>query len=233
MLKEFTKQTIGVGVAGTGFIGPAHVEGLRRNGIQVLGLAEETEEKAHQKAAELGIPRCFSSLEEMLADPDIDIVHLATPNHLHFPQAKAALLAGKHVICEKPLALNTKESAELVQLAADKKLVNAVNFNIRMYPLAQQARSMVRSGELGDVFILQGSYLQDWLLLPTDCNWRLEPDKGGTLRAVGDIGSHWLDLMTFVTGLRVEEVYADFKTFHKTRKKPAKPVETFTGKLLQ
>lgn len=233
MIKEFTKQTIGVGVAGTGFIGPAHVEGLRRNGIQVLGLAEETEEKARQKAAELGIPRCFPSLEGMLADPDIDIVHLATPNHLHFPQARAALLAGKHVICEKPLALNTKESAELVQLAADKKLVNVVNFNIRMYPLAQQARSMVRSGELGDVFILQGSYLQDWLLFPTDWNWRLEPGLGGTLRAVGDIGSHWLDLLTFITGLRVEEVYADFKTFHPTRKKPAKPLETYTGKMLQ
>jgi len=101
-----------------------------------------------------------------------------------------------------------------------------------MYPLAQQARSMVRSGELGDLFILQGSYLQDWLLLPTDWNWRLEPQYGGTLRAVGDIGSHWLDLLTFITGLHVEEVYADFKTFHPIRKKPAKPVETYTGKIL-
>ena len=168
----------------------------------------------------------------MLADPDIDVVHLATPNYLHHPHAKAALLAGKHVVCEKPLAMNTAESAELVKLAAEKKLVNAVNFNIRMYPLAQQARSMVQSGELGDLFILQGSYLQDWLLFPTDWNWRLEPDLGGTLRAVGDIGSHWLDLLTFITGLHVEEVYADFKTFHPIRKKPAKPLETFTGKIL-
>ena len=233
MAKILSKQTVGVGVAGTGFIGPAHVEGLRRNGIQVLGLAEENSEKARQKAGELGIPRAFGSLQEMLADPDIDVVHLATPNHLHFPHAKAALLAGKHVICEKPLALNTRESAELVQLAAERKLVNAVNFNIRMYPLAQQARSMVQGGELGDVFILQGSYLQDWLLYPTDWNWRLEPGLGGTLRAVGDIGSHWLDLLTFITGLRVDEVYADFKTFHPVRKKPAKPLETFTGKMLQ
>ena len=169
----------------------------------------------------------------MLADPEIDIVHLATPNLLHYPHAKAALLAGKHVVCEKPLAMSAAQSAELVKLAAERKLVNAVNFNIRMYPMVQQARSLVQSGEIGDLFILQGSYLQDWLLFPTDWNWRLEPDLGGTLRAVGDIGSHWLDLMTFITGLRVEEVYADFKTFHKTRKKPAKPVETFTGKLLQ
>jgi predicted dehydrogenase len=232
MTKDLTKQTIGVGVAGTGFIGPAHVEGLRRNGIHVLGLAEATPELAEQKAAQLGIPRFYGSLEAMLADADIDVVHLATPNHLHHPHAKAALLAGKHVICEKPLAMNAVESAELVELAAQKKLVNAINFNIRMYPLAQQARSMVQSGALGDIFILHGSYLQDWLLFPTDWNWRLEPGLGGTLRAVGDIGSHWLDLLTFITGLRVEKVYADFKTFHPIRKKPGKPLETFTGKIL-
>lgn len=233
MTKVLTRQTVGVGVAGTGFIGPAHVEGLRRLGIHVLGIAEETEEKARQKAAELGIPRSYATLDEMLADPAIEVVHLATPNHLHFSHAKAALLAGKHVICEKPLALNSKESAELVKIAAEKKLVNAVNFNIRMYPLAQQARSMVQSGELGDLFILQGSYLQDWLLFPTDWNWRLEPGLGGTLRAVGDIGSHWLDLLTFITGLRVEEVHGDFKTFLPVRKKPSRPLETYTGKLLQ
>jgi len=232
MTEQFTKQSIGVGVAGTGFIGPAHIEALRRNGIRVLGLAENTKEKAEEKAAELGIPQIYGSIDEMLADSDIHVVHLATPNHLHHPHAKAALLAGKHVVCEKPLAMSTAESAELVELAAEKKLVNAVNFNIRMYPLAQQARSMVQNGELGDLFILQGSYLQDWLLFPTDWNWRLEPDLGGTLRAVGDIGSHWLDLLTFITGLHVEEVYADFKTFHPIRKKPAKPVETYTGKIL-
>jgi len=232
MTKKLTKQSIGVGVAGTGFIGPAHIEALRRNGIRVLGLAENTREKAEEKAAELNIPRPYGSLEEMLADSEIDVVHLATPNYLHYPHAKAALMAGKHVICEKPLAITSAESAELVKLAQEKYLVNAVNFNIRMYPLSQQARSMVQSGEIGDLFILQGSYLQDWLLYPTDWNWRLEPDLGGTLRAVGDIGSHWLDLLTFITGLHVEEVYADFKTFHPIRKKPAKPLETFTGKML-
>lgn len=232
MTKQLTKQTIGAGVAGTGFIGPAHIEGLRRNGIQVLGLAEITKAKAEQKATELGIPRLYGSLDDMLADPDIDVVHLATPNYLHHSHAKAALLAGKHVVCEKPLAMNATESAELVELAAERRLVNSVNFNIRMYPLVQQARSVVQNGELGDLFILQGSYLQDWLLFPTDWNWRLEPSLGGTLRAVGDIGSHWFDLLTFITGLRVEEVYADFKTFHPIRKKPAKPLETFTGKIL-
>lgn len=232
MSKQLTKQTIGVGVAGTGFIGPAHIEGLRRNGIRVLGLVGSTGEKAGQKAAELGIARAYDSLDEMLSDVEIDVVHLATPNHLHHPHAKTALLAGKHVVCEKPLAMTSKESAELVQLAAERNLANAVNFNIRMYPLVHQARSMVQSGEIGELFILQGSYLQDWLLFPTDWNWRLEPDLGGTLRAVGDIGSHWLDLLTFITGLQVEEVYADFKTFHPVHKKPANPLETFTRKIL-
>jgi len=231
MKKNINKQTIGVGVVGTGFIGPAHVEGIRRNGIQVIGLAENTPENARLKAAELGIPRVYDSYEAMLADTDIDIVHLATPNLLHHPMAKAALIAGKHVVCEKPLAMTAMQSAELVQLAAEKRLVNVVNFNIRMYPMVQQARSLVQSGEIGDLFILQGSYLQDWLLLPTDWNWRLEPQFSGEMRAVADIGSHWLDLTTFITGLQIEAVCADFATFLKTRRKPAQPVETFTGKL--
>ncbi len=230
---RLTKQSIGVGVAGTGFIGPAHIEGLRRNGIQVLGLAEETEEKAQQKAAELGIPRCFGSLDEMLADPAIDVVHLATPNHLHYPHAKAASARRQACGLRKTPGDDICTIRRIGAACGRRKLVNAVNFNIRMYPLAQQARSMVQSGEMGDLFILHGSYLQDWLLFPTDWNWRLEPDLGGTLRAVGDIGSHWLDLLTFITGLQVEEVYADFKTFHPIRKKPAKPLETFTGKMLQ
>ncbi|MGB9640776.1 MAG: Gfo/Idh/MocA family protein, partial [Anaerolineales bacterium] len=233
MKKQLTKSNIGVGIAGTGFIGPAHVEALRRLGIQVLGLAEIDDETAQKKAAELGIPKAYGSIEALLADPDIDIVHLATPNVLHYPYAKAVLQAGKHVVCEKPLAMNAQESAELVRLAAETHKVNVVNFNIRMYPMVQQARAMVRNGEIGNLFIIQGSYLQDWLLFPTDWNWRLEPSAGGSLRAVGDIGSHWLDLMTFISGLKVKEVFADFKTFYPIRKKPARPLETFTGKILQ
>jgi len=226
------ERPLGVGIAGTGFIGPAHLEALRRNNVNVIGLAESSADIAEEKANQLGLAKGYPSYEAMLDDPAIDVVHLATPNYLHHPHAKAALLAGKHVICEKPLAMNTQQSAELVKLAKESGKVNAVNFNIRFYPLAQQARHMVRSGELGDLFILQGSYLQDWLLFPTDWNWRLEPDLGGTLRAVGDIGSHWLDLLTFITGLKVKEVYADFKTFHPLRKKPTRPLETYTGKIL-
>ncbi len=224
---------INVGIAGTGFIGPAHLEALRRNNIKVLGLAEETPELSRQKAAELGIEKAYINFEEMLADPTITAVHLATPNFLHFSQAQAALMAGKHVICEKPLAMNSRESAQLVKLASENNLVNAINFNLRFYPIAHHARSLVQAGELGNIFSVHGSYLQDWLLLETDWNWRLEPGLGGTLRAVADIGSHWLDLITFITSLRVSEVMADFKTFIPIRKKPSKPIETYTGKMLQ
>jgi predicted dehydrogenase len=227
------EKEILVGLVGTGFIGPAHLEALRRINVKVIGLAESSAELAQKKAGELGIEHGYASFDEMIADPRINCVHLATPNLLHFPHAKAALLAGKHVVCEKPLAMNSQESAELVRLAAEKKLVNAINFNLRFYPMVQQSRSMVKSGELGSLYILQGSYLQDWLLYPSDWNWRLEPHLGGTLRAVADIGSHWLDLLTFITDLRVKEVFADLKTFLPVRKRPAKAVETFSGKMLQ
>lgn len=226
------RKPIKVGIAGAGFIGPAHIEALRRINIPVIGLVASTPEKSRQKAATLGIPKAYASFEEMIADPEITAVHLATPNYLHYQQAKAALLAGKHVICDKPLTMNSRESAELVTLAREKGLVNAVCFNLRFYPLLHHARSLIQQSALGDLFILQGSYLQDWLLYPTDWNWRLEPELGGTLRAVADIGSHWLDLMTFLTGLRVKAVLADFKTFIPVRKKPSRPVETYTGKLL-
>lgn len=220
-----------VGVIGAGFIGPAHVEALRRLSIDVVALAGNGAERTAEKARQLHIERSYGSAEELLADPDINVVHIASPNHLHFSQARAALLAGKHVVCEKPLAMDSRQSRELVELAKEKKLVNAVNFNIRYYPISQHARSLVKNGELGNVYIVQGSYLQDWLLLPSDWNWRLEPELGGNMRAVSDIGSHWIDLTTFITGLRVESVLADFQTFLPVRQKSKGSVETFTGKM--
>ncbi len=232
MSSEANHPTIKAAIVGTGFIGPAHLEALRRNNISVSGLVASTEETCKAKARLLGIPHAYPTFEAMLNDPDIDIVHLATPNYLHYQHAKAALQAGKHVLCEKPLAMNSRQSAELVQLAAESQLVNAVNFNLRFYPLMHHARSMLQAGDLGDLFILQGSYLQDWLLLPTDWNWRLEPELGGTLRAVADIGSHWLDLITFITSRQVESVLADFRTFLPVRKKPTTPRDTDSGKLL-
>ena len=225
---------IRVGVIGTGFIGPAHIEALRRLGnIEVAALADINEQTARAKAEMLNVPRFYGDYKEMLADGDIKAVHICTPNNLHYQMSKEALDAGKHVICEKPLAMTAAEAKELVDLAAKKKAVNAVHFNIRYYPLMRQVRLMVSKGEMGDIFAVQGSYLQDWLFYPTDYNWRLEPGMSGKSRAIADIGSHWIDLIEYVSGLKIVEVFADFATFHKTRKKPLKPVETYAGKILK
>lgn len=225
-------QKIKVGVVGTGFIGPAHIEALRRlPNVQVEALCEVTQELAEQKAAQLGIARAYT-FEELLKQDDIQCVHICTPNFLHYAQSKAALLAGKHVVCEKPLAKDLHEAEELVQLAAQTGLVNAVHFNLRYYPLVRHMKVMREKGELGEVYSVIGSYLQDWLFYETDYNWRLEPDKSGDSRAIADIGSHLLDNIEYITGLKVTEVLADFNTVHKIRKKPLKPVETYSGKML-
>lgn len=219
-------------VIGTGFIGPAHVEALRRLGVEVVGIAGSSPARALPKARALNLPKVYETWEEAIADPHVDVVHITTPNHLHYPMAKAAIAAGKHVVCEKPLAMNSRESAELLRLAQEAGIVHAVNYNIRFYPLCQEARARVARGDLGKVYVLRGSYLQDWLFYDTDWNWRLEPELGGSLRAVADIGTHWLDLTSFITGLRVEAVFADFRTFIPVRKKPTKPIDTFAGKEL-
>jgi len=221
-------RDIKAAVVGTGFIGVVHVEALRRLGIEVTGIVGSTAERAAEKAKAAGLPAPYPSFEAMLADPAVEVVHLTTPNRLHFEQARAALAAGKHVVCEKPLGMDSTETAELVRLADESGLVHAVNFNIRFYAQCQEARRRVQAGEIGDVRLITGGYLQDWLLLDTDWNWRLDPAEGGSLRAVGDIGSHWLDLVQFVTGRRVEAVMADLTTFITVRKQPTGPVETFS-----
>jgi predicted dehydrogenase len=219
---------IGAAVIGTGFIGTVHVEALRRIGVQVRGVLGSTAERGAARAEALGVPRAYASLDDLLADPTVECVHVTSPNDLHVSQTKAILAAGRHVICEKPLAMDAASSAELVELAASSGLVNATNFNIRYYPLNQQARETVATGILGDVRLVTGRYFQDWLLLESDWNWRLQPDRGGALRAVGDIGSHWMDLMTYITGQHITEVMADLTTFIATRREPAGPVESFS-----
>jgi predicted dehydrogenase len=211
------------GVVGTGFIGVVHAEALRRLGVEVLGVVGSTPERAAAKA----IAPVYPTYEALLEDERVDVVHLTTPNHLHYPQVKQALAAGKHVVCEKPLAMDSGQSAELVELAEASGLVHCTNFNIRFYPQCQEARARVGAGDVGEVWNVHGSYLQDWLLLPTDWNWRLEPEQGGELRAVGDIGSHWLDLTQFVTGRRVVSLLADLHTAIPVRQRPTGPVETF------
>jgi predicted dehydrogenase len=222
-------HTIGAAVIGTGFIGTVHVEALRRLGVTVHGILGSTPERGAQRAAQLGIPKAYRSLEELLDDPRVEVVHVASPNHLHHPQVRAVLAAGRHVVCEKPLALTSQETGELLALARQSGRVHAVNFNIRFYPLNQQVRALVADGELGTVHLVSGHYLQDWLLLETDWNWRLEPDRGGPLRAVADIGSHWLDLVSFLIGQPVEAVVADLATVVPVRQEPTGPVETFAA----
>lgn len=224
-------MTQGSAVVGTGFIGPVHVEALRRLGRQVVGLLGSSPQKSQAAAAALGVPRGYDSFEQLLADPAVGVVHLASPNRLHFEQCKQALEAGKHVICEKPLAMTAKETAELVALAERSPVVTAVCYNVRFYPLCLEARQRIISGQLGPIHHVTGSYVQDWLLYDTDFNWRVLAEEGGALRAVADIGTHWLDLAQAITGLEVEQVCADLHTFLPVRRRPKGSVETFQSKL--
>src|SRR6267378_6694702 len=222
---------VGAAVVGTGFIGAVHVDALRRLGVQVHGVVGSNSARGNERARAAGLPPAYESMDAMLADERVDVVHITSPNHLHHAHAKAALRAGKHVVCEKPLAMTSAESADLLRLAASSGLVHATNFNIRFYPLCQHLRQLISEGGLGAVRLVSGHYLQDWLLLETDWNWRLDPKLGGSLRAVSDIGSHWLDLTSFLVGSRVASVQADMETFIKVRQQPTGPVETFaTGR---
>lgn len=220
---------IRAGVVGIGFIGVAHVEALRRLGVDVAGVVGSTPERARAKAERTNLPEVFDSVEDLAADDSIDVVHIATPNYAHADQVRLFLEAGKHVVCEKPLALTSAETADLVSRAEKSGLVNAVCFNIRFYPLNHQAMAMVANGDIGEPRLITGSYHQDWLLRETDWNWRLQPEEAGQLRAVADIGSHWLDLSRFVSGSLVEAVMADLHTLVPVRRHPAGPVETFAA----
>ncbi len=222
---------IKAGVIGTGFIGPAHIEALRRvGGVQVVAVASNEKDKADKIADDFFIPKSYSTWEELIDDKEVEVVHNCTPNNLHFEINKAAILAGKHVVSEKPLTITSKESDELIKLAREKKIVNAINFNYRFYPLIQHTKSLFENGEMGDIYLIHGHYLQDWLYYATDYNWRLESETSGKSRAVADIGSHWCDLVQFITGLKIKKVFANLSTIHTKRKRPKQAVETFQSK---
>jgi predicted dehydrogenase len=214
------------GIIGTGFIGPVHIEALRRLGITVTGLCD-LPDRVQALAARHGIPLAFSDYKEMLRLPEIDVVHITVPNRFHCEMALAAIRAGKHCICEKPLAMNTRETGKIIAETARARSVFAVNYNVRFYPAVLQMRHLVRAGELGEIIHINGSYMQDWLFKETDYNWRLLPKEGGKLRAVADIGTHWMDTVSFVLGARIKSVFADLATWHKTRKRPLTEVQTF------
>ena len=218
-----------VAIAGTGFIGPVHLEALRRLGISVVGILGSSPAKSQKARQQLGLEKAYDSFEALIADPTIQAVHLAVPNIYHYDMAKRAMKAGKHVMCEKPLAMTSKESAELVALAWETGLEAGVCYNIRFYPHNLEARQRIEEGSVGNIHTVSGSYVQDWLLYDTDYNWRVRAEQGGELRALADIGTHWIDLVTSITGLEVEAVFADLYTLHNTRKKPVGEVETFSG----
>ncbi len=217
----------GAAIIGLGFVGKAHLEALRRLGIPVRGILGSSPERTREAVRELKIERGYSSLDELTSDSSVTAVHICTPNHLHHDQANAAMEAGKHVMCEKPLAMDTRQSQSLIDLARKQNLVGAVTYNLRYYPLCQEARAIVQRGVIGEPRLIHGSFLQDWLLYPSDWNWRLQPELGGELRAVADIGTHWLDLLTWITGRKIAEVCADLATVVPVRKRPRGRVQTF------
>lgn len=218
------------GIIGGGFIGAQHIEAVRRLGyVEVSAIADSSVDRARLNAQQFNIENAHGNYRDMLADPAIDVIHNCTPNVLHYEINRAALEAGKHVISEKPLAMSSAETASLVEIANSSGLLAAVNFNHRGYPMVQQARAMVAAGTLGKVQLLHGAYLQDWLLYPTDWNWRLDPASGGVSRAVADIGSHWADLLQHVINQRIIRVLADLQTVLPTRKRPSVAAQTFGG----
>jgi predicted dehydrogenase len=217
-------------IFGTGFMGRVHTEAVRRLGnVEVIGVAGSSAEGARKFADQVGIERATDDYRELLADTEVDAVHICTPNSLHYSMAKAAIQAGKHVVCEKPLASTMDQAREMIALATEKRLANCTLYNVRAYPQVQNLRRLCEAGEFGEVLVVQGTYSQDWLLYDTDWNWRIE--EAGS-RTFADIGTHWCDLVEHVTGMRITSVCADLQTFLKTRKKPKRPVETFAGKSL-
>jgi predicted dehydrogenase len=217
-----------MGLVGPGFVGAHHIDAVRRLGfVDVIAVAASSAASARRKADALGVPRAYGSFEDLIADPDIHVVHNTTPNYLHVPVILAALDAGKHVISDKPLATTAADARLLLDAANRAGVVHAVTFNYRGNPLVQQAREMIAGGELGDLHFIHGAYLQDWLLEATDFSWRLEPEKGGESSAVGDIGSHWCDLVQHVSGRRIVEVFAELTTVIDTRLKPSASTEAF------
>lgn len=208
---------LAVGIIGGGFMGRVHTAAARAAGANVVAIASSSVASAERAARELSIGQVFATAQELIDDPQIQVVHICTPNNSHAALAKAALAAGKHVVCEKPLATSVDEAAELVELAEASGLVAAVPFIYRYHPLVREARARVAAGEVGRVLSVRGSYLQDWLLDPTDNNWRVSSEDGGSSRAFADIGSHLVDLMEFVLGDRIASISSVAKTVHPVR----------------
>ena len=211
-------SSVRVGILGTGTIARHHVDALRRiPGAIPTAVASASQDRAREFARQVNLPQAYGTHEEVLGNPDIEVVHICTRNALHFQLNALALEAGKHVVSEKPLALSSRDSTVLLNAAAKHSAVHACNYNYRAYPMVQQARHLAQSGVLGEIYLIHGSYTQDWLLLATDYDWRLDPKQAGPSGAMADIGTHWFDLAEHVTGLRVVRLRADLRTSVKDR----------------
>ena len=222
-------KKLGMGLVGPGFIAAHHIDAVRRLGdVDVVAIAGSSEASAEKKAREYKVDRAYGSFEELINDPDVQVVHNTTPNYLHFPVTMAALRAGKHVISDKPLAMNPDECRKLRDAALDAGVTHAVTFNYRGNPLVQQARSMIVSGDAGDISFIHGCYLQDWMTDPNVYSWRSDPRKGGATSALGDIGSHWCDLAEHVTGMKITSVLADLTTVIPVRYSSGGSAEAFS-----
>lgn len=221
---------IKAGVIGMGFIGVSHLEAIRRIGFaELAAVADVNYELAARKAEEYSIPKCYGTIDEMLADEEIKVIHNCTPNNLHMEVNEKIIRAGKHILSEKPLARSSAESAGMLELLRQNPdIVHGVNFNYRMNPLVQEMKNRIANGDIGIPKLVSGSYLQDWLLYDTDYNWRIEPEICGPSRCVADIGSHWMDCVQTVAGARITEVCADLAIVLPIRKKPKGQVETFS-----
>jgi predicted dehydrogenase len=207
-----TETPLRMAIAGAGMIARVHADAARRAGAVVAGVSASSPERAKAAAQSLGARRSFDSSEELATSDDVDVVHVCTPNALHGDLVRLALSAGKHVVCEKPLATTAAEAEELTELAARAGLVAAVPFVYRYHPMAAEARARVLGGSTGEVRLIHGHYLQDWLSEPGDNNWRVDAQAGGPSRAFADIGSHWCDLVEWVTGHRISELTASAQT---------------------
>jgi predicted dehydrogenase len=220
-------MTVRAGIAGAGMVAAVHADAIRRAGGSVVGVAASTPERSKAAVPRVGAGRAFDSAEDLAVSDEIDVLHVCTPNALHGPLVRAALSAGKHVVCEKPLSLTGADSDDLVELAARTGLVNAVPLVYRYHPMTVEARERVRRDELGPVRLIHGHYLQDWLARPEDNNWRVDPAVGGASRAFADIGSHWCDLVEWISGHRISELTAAVQTVLPRRSAAGR--ETFTG----
>ena len=224
-------KKIKTAIVGTGFMGKVHAENVRRLGyVEIAAVVGSRPERANQFAESMSVPFATANLKDVLDNKDIEAVHICTPNVDHYPMSLAAINAGKAVLCEKPMTMNVDEARKLVDAAKAKNAVNCVEHNLRYYPVVQQMRQMIAHGDLGEILIVQGTYSQDWLLYDTDWNWRLDAKSNGKLRVMGDIGTHWMDMIQHLTGLPITALCADLAIFHKNRKRPKGSVETFSAK---